>query len=41
MQGWERVINTYRSEDRCHAIPTNRMKEEKGKPVGDRKGASS
>ena len=40
MQGWERAINTYQSEDPSPTIPTHRMKEEKGKTVGDKNGAS-
>ena len=31
MQGLERAINTYQSENPCPTIPTNRMKEEKRK----------
>ena len=44
MQAGERVINNltpYQSEDPSPTIPTHRMKEEKGKTGGDKKGASS
>ena len=34
------LLTPYESEDPSHTIPTNRMKEEKGKTVGDKKGAS-
>ena len=41
MQGWERAINIYQSEDSSHTIPTYRMKKEKVKTGGDKKGANS
>ena len=34
-------LTPYQSEDRGPTIPTHSMKEEKGKTVGDKKGASS
>ena len=41
MQGLDRTVNTHHSEYHCLTIPTQRMKEEKGKTVGDENGASS
>ena len=42
VQGWERErVIPYQSEDPGRTIATHRMKEEKGKTVGYRKGASS
>ena len=34
-------LTPYQSEDPSPTIPTDRMNEEKGKTVGDKKGASS
>ena len=34
-------MTPYQSENPSPTIPTDRMKEEKGKTVGDKKGASS
>ena len=41
MQGWERAINTLSIRRPQPTTPTHRKKEEKGKTVGDKKGASS
>ena len=41
MQGRERDIDTYQSEDPSHTLPTYRGKEEKGKIVEDKKGESN
>ena len=42
MQGWERErLTPYQSEDPNPTTPIHRKKEEKGKTVGDKKGASS
>ena len=41
MQGWERILTPYQSEDISPTIPTNRMREEKGKTGRDKNGASS
>ena len=40
MQGWERAINM-QCDDHSATKPTHKMKEEKSKTVGDKKGASS
>ena len=40
MAGRER-LQPYQSEDSSPITPTHRMKEEKGKIVGDKKGARS
>ena len=37
MQGRERARTPYQSEDPNPTTPTHRMKEEKGKTVGDKK----
>ena len=37
MQGWERAITPYQSEDPSPTIPTHRKKEEKVKTVEDKK----
>ena len=34
-------LTPYQSEDHSPTIPTHRMKKEKGKTIGDKKGASS
>ena len=46
MQGWEIAINTLsvrrpQPHNTNPTTPTHRKKEEKGKTVGDKKGASS
>ena len=45
-RGWQfkagrERLTPYQSEDPNHTTPTHRKKEEKGKTVGDKKGASS
>ena len=37
MQGWERAIVPYQSEDPNPTTPTHRMKEEKVKTAGEKK----
>ena len=37
MQGWERAIMPYQSEDPSPTIPTRRRKEEIGNTVEDKK----
>ena len=41
MQAGRERLASYQSEDPSPTIPTYRMKEEKGKTEGDKKGASS
>ena len=39
--GLERPINTYQSDDTSSTIPAHKMKKEKMKTAGDKKGACS
>ena len=41
MQGWEREIDIYQSEDPSPTPPTYRGKEENGKIAEDKKGESN
>ena len=41
MQGWERAITPYQTKDSSPTIQTYRMKDEKLKPVEEKKWASS